>query len=111
MTDVLLELSKELYVEQAFLEEIVELLQDKKQVIFYGPPGTGKTYLAQKLADALTRAPLTGCWCSSIHRRATKTSSRAYRPETDANGQLSYRLTEGHWRLWRDELQTQGETT
>ena len=37
-----------------FLNEVVELLQDKGQVILYGPPGTGKTYFAQRLAQALT---------------------------------------------------------
>ena len=36
-----------------FLNDIVELLEDKGQVILYGPPGTGKTYLAQRLAQAL----------------------------------------------------------
>ncbi|WP_419909039.1 AAA family ATPase [Candidatus Poriferisodalis sp.] len=36
-----------------FLYDIVELLDDKGQVILYGPPGTGKTYLAQRLARAL----------------------------------------------------------
>ena len=35
------------------LQEIVDLLEDKGQVILYGPPGTGKTYLAQVLAEAL----------------------------------------------------------
>ena len=37
-----------------FLNDIVELLEDKGQVILYGPPGTGKTYFAQRLAQALT---------------------------------------------------------
>lgn len=36
-----------------FLNEVVELLEDKGQVILYGPPGTGKTYFAQRLAQAL----------------------------------------------------------
>ena len=39
-----------LLVEVGFLEDIVELLEDKEQVILYGPPGTCKTYLAQELA-------------------------------------------------------------
>ena len=94
-TDVLLELSKELYVEQAFLEEVVELLQEKKQVIFYGPPGTGKTYLAQKLADALTRAPADRMLVQFHPSTSYEDFFEGYRPETDANGQLSYRLTEG----------------
>ena len=37
-----------------FLNDIVELLEDKGQVILYGPPGTGKTYFAQRFAQALT---------------------------------------------------------
>ena len=31
----------------------LELLEDKKQVIFYGPPGTGKTFVARRLARFL----------------------------------------------------------
>lgn len=33
--------------------EWLELLRDRKQLIFQGPPGTGKTYLARKIAEAL----------------------------------------------------------
>ena len=36
-----------------FLKDVVELLEDKGQVILYGPPGTGKTFFAQRLARAL----------------------------------------------------------
>ena len=39
-----------------FLYEIVELLEDKGQVILYGPPGTGKTYFAQRVAKALVES-------------------------------------------------------
>jgi hypothetical protein len=42
-----------LLVGRDWLQEIVEMLQAKRQVIFYGPPGTGKTFLAQKLAEFL----------------------------------------------------------
>ena len=37
----------------SFLEEIVALLEDKKQVIFQGAPGTGKTYVARELVKEL----------------------------------------------------------
>ena len=46
-------LAEDVFIEAEDLETIVDLLQDKKQVIFQGPPGTGKTYLARKLAECL----------------------------------------------------------
>ncbi|KAB2813100.1 AAA domain-containing protein [Pimelobacter simplex] len=44
------ELAEELHVSQSWLQECIDLLSDRPQLIFYGPPGTGKTYLAQALA-------------------------------------------------------------
>ena len=46
--------AQDLFCGVDFLNDIVELLEDKGQVILYGPPGTGKTYFAQRLAQALT---------------------------------------------------------
>ncbi len=42
-----------LNMDVAPLQEIVDLLASRRQVVFYGPPGTGKTYLAMKLARYL----------------------------------------------------------
>ena len=36
--------------EPKYLQEIIQDLQEKRQVIFYGPPGTGKTYVAREIA-------------------------------------------------------------
>ena len=47
------ELAQRLYLDAHFLQNICELLDDKKQVIFQGPPGTGKTYVARELARHL----------------------------------------------------------
>ena len=51
--DYLNEAAKRANVDREELAEIVELLKDKRQVIFYGPPGTGKTWVAQELALAI----------------------------------------------------------
>ena len=40
-----------LYLPQWWLQEIADLLNQRRQVVFYGPPGTGKTYIAQRLGE------------------------------------------------------------
>jgi 5-methylcytosine-specific restriction protein B len=49
------ELADELHLDGRWLQQLIDLLQDRKQIILYGPPGTGKTYVAQHLAKFLTR--------------------------------------------------------
>ena len=51
--DTLNALARELLHPVDFLQNIVFLLKEKRQVIFQGPPGTGKTYLARKLGRFL----------------------------------------------------------
>ena len=46
-------LAESLNVDRAWLQECVDLLRDRPQLIFYGPPGTGKTFIAQHLANHL----------------------------------------------------------
>jgi 5-methylcytosine-specific restriction protein B len=46
-------LAEELFVDLAWLSEVRELLDERRQIVFYGPPGTGKTYIARKLATDL----------------------------------------------------------
>lgn len=48
------ELAGQLHLEQAWLQEMIDLLTDRRQIVLYGPPGTGKTYVARKLAAHLT---------------------------------------------------------
>lgn len=48
-------LAEGLHLPQGFLEGLVEMLTEKRQVIFYGSPGTGKTRIALDLAEELTR--------------------------------------------------------
>lgn len=48
------ELARSLYVDEAWLQDCIRLLRDRRQLIFYGPPGTGKTYIAQRLARHIT---------------------------------------------------------
>ena len=89
-------LEARLLVDVEFLEDIVELLEDKGQVILYGPPGTGKTYLAQELAKEL--APDKSCRTLVQFHPSTSYEDffEGYRPVgTGSDGGIRYELTPG----------------
>jgi len=44
------ELASHLNMDRDWLQELIDLLQERQQVVLYGPPGTGKTYIAQEMA-------------------------------------------------------------
>lgn len=56
LTDATPELAAKLLIDESWLNETIDLLREKRQLILYGPPGTGKTYLAQALAEYLARS-------------------------------------------------------
>jgi len=49
------EIEDRVFLPLAWLQEAVDLLEEKGQVVFYGPPGTGKTFVALVLAEEITR--------------------------------------------------------
>jgi 5-methylcytosine-specific restriction enzyme B len=48
------QLAAQLLLDVDAVDEMVNLVLDRKQAIFYGPPGTGKTFVARRIADYLT---------------------------------------------------------
>lgn len=89
-------LAEELLLEErGFLDDIVELLHDKGQVILYGPPGTGKTYLARKLARALAPHPDRRMLVQFHPSTSYEDFFEGYRPETGPGGAMAYRLIPG----------------
>lgn len=88
-------LAAELFIEEVWLSEWLELLREKKQLIFYGPPGTGKTYVAQKLARLIAGDPSRHQLVQFHPSTSYEDFFEGFRPETTADGQLSYRLVHG----------------
>jgi 5-methylcytosine-specific restriction protein B len=91
-------LADELLLPAEWLHRVLELLEDKKQLIFYGPPGTGKTYVARHLARFI--AP------DDQHRKTVQFHPsysyedfvEGYRPRDGESGSIRYELTPGPLR-------------
>lgn len=49
------EIEDRVHLPRSWLQEALDLLVEKGQVVFYGPPGTGKTFVALALAEEITR--------------------------------------------------------
>ena len=87
---------EELYFKDAsFLEEIVTLLGEKKQVIFQGPPGTGKTYVARKLAKHLAGAAGSVELVQFHPSYAYEDFVQGYRPALSESGQATFKIVDG----------------
>lgn len=84
----------DLLVSRATVDELVELLEDKKQLILYGPPGTGKTFVAKRLAHALA-GDLSGVVLVQFHPSTSyEDFVEGLRPRV-RDGQVTYEVTSG----------------
>ena len=85
-----------LHIDRDVLDEIVGLLEDKGQVVLYGPPGTGKTYLAVRLARAITEGDNGRVSVVQFHPATSyEDFFEGLRPVVTAAGQVTYKRTSG----------------
>ncbi len=101
---VLDELAESVYLPNAWLQEAVDLLHEKRQVIFYGPPGTGKTFVAQALGQHVCAAG--GDWQLVQFHPAYSYEDffEGYRPSKHENdAALQFDLQRGPLRLLAEQ--------
>jgi 5-methylcytosine-specific restriction enzyme B len=93
------ELAEELLLPREWLQECIELLRDRPQLIFYGPPGTGKTYLAQALASHLAEGKPENVQLIQFHPGYSyEDFFEGYRPQRSADGGVAFELKWGPFR-------------
>ncbi|TMQ98960.1 AAA family ATPase [Actinomadura soli] len=92
-------LARELLVGREWLQECVELLRERPQLIFYGPPGTGKTYLARHLARHLTFGRPECVQLVQFHPAYSyEDFFEGYRPVRTGDGTVAFDLVRGPFR-------------
>jgi 5-methylcytosine-specific restriction protein B len=101
VVDHLAAAADDLLVGREFLDEIVALLDDKRQVILYGPPGTGKTYLAKRVAQALAEERGDRTRLVQFHPAMSyEDFIEGLRPQVvPESGQVTYTLSPGSFML------------
>lgn len=85
----------DVHVPLQWLLQVEGLLRDKGQLVFYGPPGTGKTFIAQRLARALTTDPGHLRLVQFHPSTSYEDFFEGYRPRIDDAGHMVYKLVPG----------------
>jgi len=93
------------------LQQIADLLWERKQLIFYGPPGTGKTYLAKALARHLTEdGTMQLVQFHPSYNYEDFFEGFRPKPAEDGSGALSFGLTPGPFRLFAERAKADPTT-
>ena len=93
------------------LQEIIDDLQEKRQVIFYGPPGTGKTYVAQAIAQHCQENG-GGFEIVQFHPSYSyEDFVEGFRPTLTDGGQAGFKLTQGPLRRIAEKAEANQNAT
>ncbi|WGT47567.1 McrB family protein [Tessaracoccus lacteus] len=105
------QLELDLLMPQSWLNEVIELLEEKKQLVFYGPPGTGKTFLAQALADHFAAGSGGASELVQFHPSYTyEDFFEGYRPAPSAGGRVEFQIKPGPLRRIAEAASAAPET-
>ncbi len=98
------QLARSLHLPRAWLQQALDLLYEKRQLIFYGPPGAGKSFVAQALGEHIRGAG--GDWQLVQFHPAYSYEDffEGYRPsKPEDGGALRFDLRAGPLRLLAEQ--------
>jgi len=94
------ELAEKLHVERHDLQEMIDLLRTRRQIVLYGPPGTGKTFIGKHLARYLAGTEhAEHVQIVQFHPSYSyEDFFEGFRPSAPVNGQVGFELQPGPLR-------------
>ncbi|MFJ2980734.1 AAA family ATPase [Curtobacterium sp. NPDC087082] len=97
-------LAAALHMPERWLQDTLDLIEHRKQVILYGPPGTGKTFLAQALSKHVTDGTDGETTIVQFHPTYSyEDFFEGFRPvANDDSGNLAFSLRKGPLRRLAD---------
>jgi 5-methylcytosine-specific restriction enzyme B len=99
LPDATEKLAEDLLIDRDTLQEWIELLRGRPQLVFYGPPGTGKTYVALHLAEHLAGGKPENVQLVQFHPAYSyEDFFEGYRPRTTEQGTIAFELVRGPFR-------------
>jgi 5-methylcytosine-specific restriction enzyme B len=96
------ELAAKLHLPIEWLQDTIDLLREKGQLIFYGPPGTGKTFVAKELARHLVREGGESRIVQFHPSYSYEDFFEGYRPSEGGETGVAYELKPGPLKLWAE---------
>lgn len=98
------QLAAALHMPERWLQDTLDLIERRKQVILYGPPGTGKTFLAQALSKHVTDGTDGETTIVQFHPTYSyEDFFEGFRPvANDDSGNLAFSLRKGPLRRLAD---------
>lgn len=97
------ELAAKTHLPERWLQDKLDLLTEKQQVVFYGPPGTGKTFVALKLGEHLAAEGGETRLVQFHPSYAYEDFFEGYRPVGSEGGQVRFELLPGPLREMASE--------
>jgi len=101
-------LAAELHMPRVVLQEWLDVLADRRQLVFYGPPGTGKTFVAEALGRHIVGSDTNHLRTVQFHPSyAYEDFFEGLRPVVE-NGNVTYKVVPGPLRTLVAEATTPG---
>lgn len=102
------ELAAQLHTPRSVLQEWLEVLSERRQMVFYGPPGTGKTFIAETIGRHIVGGETNRVRTVQFHPSyAYEDFFEGLRPVV-TDGQVSYEIVPGPLRNLVAEASTPG---